>query len=166
MNKREDMPEYNELMRKAAMDPRVFVIDEFLSRSDMLALLDCVDVFVSLHRSEGFGRVVAESMLLGKPVISTNYSGSVDFAYEGTAYVVDGPLVDLKKGDYSEWEGQQWMDPDIGMAAQAMRRCVEDPSGTAAMALRGRQVIEQNHSIEAVSRRYAQRLRELGAITG
>ena len=166
MNKREDMPEYNELMRKAAMDPRVFVIDEFLSRSDMLALLDCVDVFVSLHRSEGFGRVVAESMLLGKPVISTNYSGSVDFAYEGTAYVVDGPLVDLKKGDYSEYEGQHWMDPDIGMAAQAMRRCVEDPSGTAAMALRGRQVIEQNHSIEAVSMRYAQRLRELGAITG
>lgn len=166
MNTRHEMPEYKELMRMAAQDPRVFVIDEFLSRSDMLALLDCVDVFVSLHRSEGFGRVVAESMLLGKPVISTNYSGSVDFAYEGTAYVVDGPLVELKKGDYSEWEGQHWMDPDIGLAASAMRRCVEDSTGTAAMAQRGLQVIRENHSIEAVSRRYVQRLRELGAISG
>jgi glycosyltransferase involved in cell wall biosynthesis len=166
MNKRDVMPEYIELMRVAALDPRIFVIDEFLSRSDMLALLDCVDVFVSLHRSEGFGRVVAESMLIGKPVISTNYSGSVDFAYEGTAYVVDGPLVDLKKGDYSEYEGQHWMDPDIGHAAQAMRRCVEDQAGTAAMALRGQKIIQQNHSIEAVSKRYAARLLELGVKIG
>lgn len=165
MNTRHEMPEYKELMRMAAQDPRVFVIDEFLSRNDMLALLNCVDVFVSLHRSEGFGRVVAESMLLGKPVISTNYSGSVDFAHEGTAYVVDGPLVELKKGDYSEWEGQHWMDPDIGLAAEAMRRCVEDQSGTAAMAVRGKMIIEDNHSIEAVSRRYVKRLRELGAIS-
>lgn len=164
MNTRHEMPEYKELMRMAAQDPRVFVIDEFLSRNDMLALLDCVDVFVSLHRSEGFGRVVAESMLLGKPVISTNYSGSVDFAHEGTAYVVDGPLVELKKGDYSEWEGQHWMDPDIGLAADAMRRCVEDPDGTTAMAQRGLQIVRDNHSIEAVSRRYVTRLRELGAI--
>jgi len=164
MNTRHEMPEYKALMRMAAQDPRVFVIDEFFSRSDMLALLDCVDVFVSLHRSEGFGRVVAESMLLGKPVISTNYSGSVDFAHEGTAYVVDGPLVKLKKGDYSEWEGQHWMDPDIGLAAASMRRCIEDLAQTQAMALRGKQVIEQNHSIEAVSQHYVGRLRQLGAI--
>lgn len=164
MNTRHDMPEYKELMRMAAQDARVFVINEFLSRNDMLALLDAVDVFVSLHRSEGFGRVVAESMLLGKPVISTNFSGSVDFAYEGTAYVVDGPLVPLKKGDYSEFEGQHWMDADIGMAADAMRRCVEDRAGTQAMAQRGQQVIVQNHSIEAISSRYVQRLRELGAL--
>lgn len=164
MNTRYDMAEYKELMRLAAQDARVFVIDEFLSRNDMLALLDAVDVFVSLHRSEGFGRVVAESMILGKPVISTNYSGSVDFAHEGTAYAIDGPLVALKKGDYSEYEGQHWMDPDIGLAAEAMRRCVEDRSGTQAMAERGRQIIIDNHSIDAIARRYAQRLRELGAI--
>lgn len=164
MNARHDVPEYKDLMRLAARDSRVFVIDEFLSRNDMLALLDSVDVFVSLHRSEGFGRVVAESMLLGKPVISTNYSGSVDFAYEGTAYVVDGPLVELKKGDYSEWEGQHWMDPDIGLAAEAMKRCLEDREGTTAMAIRGKHIIETNHSIGAVSQRYVNRLRELGVL--
>ena len=166
MNTQREVPEYKELMRAVALDARVFVIDEFLSRNDMLALLDCADVFVSLHRSEGFGRLVAESMLQGKPVISTNYSGSVDFAHERTAYVVNGPLVPLKKGDYSEWEGQHWMEPDIGLAAAAMRRCIEDPSGTAAMALRGQQIVLNNHSIEAVSKRYVKRLRELGAIAG
>jgi glycosyltransferase involved in cell wall biosynthesis len=164
MNSRADLPEYRELMRTAAQDLRIVVIDQFLSRNDMLALLDCADVFVSLHRSEGFGRVVAECMLMGKPVISTNYSGSVDFAFDGTAYVVDGPLVPLKKGDYSEYEGQHWMDPDVGLAAQAMQRCVDDPSGTAAMALRVQAHVQTHHSIEAVAQRYQARLAQLGVV--
>ncbi len=165
MNSKADMPEYLELMRTAAQDLRIVILDQFLSRNDMLALLDCADVFVSLHRSEGFGRVVAECMLMGKPVISTNYSGSVDFAFEGTAYVVDGPLVPLKKGDYSEYEGQHWMDPDVGLAAEAMKRCVDDPVATAAMALRGQAHVRQHHSIEAIANRYRQRFLELGLIT-
>ena len=164
MNSRADLPEYRELMRTAAQDLRIVVIDQFLSRNDILALLDCADVFVSLHRSEGFGRVLAECMLMGKPVISTNYSGSVDFAYEGTAYVVDGPLVPLQKGDYSEYEGQHWMDPDIGMAAQAMQRCVEDPNGTADMALRGQAHVQSHHSIESIGMRYRARLAQLGVV--
>jgi len=164
MNSRADLPEYRELMRTAAQDLRIVVIDQFLSRNDILALLDCADVFVSLHRSEGFGRVLAECMLMGKPVISTNYSGSVDFAYESTAYVVDGPLVPLEKGDYSEYEGQHWMDPDIGMAAQAMKRCVEDPDGTAEMALRGQAHVQNHHSIESIAKRYRARLAQLGVV--
>lgn len=161
MNTRADHAEYKTLMRLAAADPRVFVIDECLSRNDMWALLEAVDVFVSLHRAEGFGCVVAESMLLGKPVISTNFSGSLDFAHSGTAYVVDGPLVPLKKGDYSEYEGQHWMDPDIGMAAEAMRRCVDDREGTRAMALRGQNHVMRHHSVDAVSRLCRQRLGSL-----
>ena len=164
MNSRADLPEYRELMRTAAQDLRIVVMDEFLTRNDMLALLQCADVFVSLHRSEGFGRVLAECMLMGKPVISTNYSGSLDFAFEGTAYVVDGPLVPLKKGDYSEVEGQHWMEPDEGLAAQAMLRCVNDPSGTAAMALRGQAHVQTHHSIEAIAQRYQARLAQLGVV--
>lgn len=164
MNSRPEVPEHQELMRLASLDDRIVIIDQFLSRQDMLALLDCADVFVSLHRSEGFGRVVAECMLLGKPVISTNYSGSVDFAHEGTAYVVDGPLIPLKKGDYADHEGQCWMDPDIELAASAMRRCLEDAEGTAAMAARGQAYMKAHHSIEAVARQYADRLKTIGVI--
>lgn len=164
MNSRPEMPEHQELMRLAGMDDRIVIIDQFLSRQDMLALLDCADVFVSLHRSEGFGRVVAECMLLGKPVISTNYSGSVDFAHEGTAYVVNGPLIPLRKGDYADHEGQCWMDPDIELAASAMRRCLEDAEGTAAMAARGQAYMKAHHSIEAVARQYADRLKTIGVI--
>ena len=45
----------------------------------MLSLMASVDCFVSLHRSEGFGLGMAQSMYLGKPVIATGYSGNMDF---------------------------------------------------------------------------------------
>lgn len=164
MNSRPELPAYQDLMRLCAADSRIIVIDKFLSREDMLALLNNADIFVSLHRAEGFGRVIAESMLLGKPVIATNFSGNTDFAFRETAYLVDGPMIPLRKGDYADHEGQFWMDPDIGLAAEAMTRCVEDCKGTQEMALRGQQWVSTHHGIESVARLYLARLEEIGAI--
>lgn len=36
-------------------------------------------MFISLHRSEGFGLVMAEAMLLETPVIATNWSSNTEF---------------------------------------------------------------------------------------
>lgn len=162
MNSQASIPEYRELLERVATDPRIVLIDRFLPRNDMLALIDACDVFVSLHRSEGFGRVIAEAMYMGKAVISTNYSGSVDFAFEGTAYVVNGPLVSLRRGDYVEFEGQQWMDPDLEEAAEAYRQCVDNPGRTRQLAQAGLQQIANHHTIAHISGRYRQRLGELG----
>ena len=164
MNSQASIPEYRELLERVATDPRIILIDRFLPRNDMLALIDACDVFVSLHRSEGFGRVIAEAMYMGKAVISTNYSGSVDFAFEGTAYVVNGPLVALQQGDYVEFEGQHWMDPDIGEAAEAYRHCVDDPDRTRQIAQAGLLQIANHHTIAQISRRYRERLSELGVV--
>lgn len=164
MNSQDSIPEYRELLERVATDPRIILIDRFLPRNDMLALIDACDVFVSLHRSEGFGRVIAEAMYMGKAVISTNYSGSVDFAFEGTAYVVNGPLVSLERGDYVEFEGQQWMDPDIGAASEAYRQCVDDPARTRQIAEAGLQQIANHHTIAHISKRYRERLGQLGVV--
>ena len=48
-------------------DPRIHLIEGTVSRAEMNGLLAATDVFVSLHRSEGFGFGLAEAMLLGKP---------------------------------------------------------------------------------------------------
>ena len=41
------------------------------SSADLHALTNASDIVLSLHRSEGFGLVLAEAMLLRKPVIAT-----------------------------------------------------------------------------------------------
>ncbi len=164
MNSNSETKEFIELMELVKQDKRILTIDKTLSRNDMLALIDCCDVFVSLHRSEGFGRVIAESMLLGKPVISTNFSGSLDFAHEGTAFVVDGPMIELRAGDYVDYEGQYWMDPDLDMAAEQFISCYEDREKAVLIAQKGQLIIEENHSINACATRYAKRLKEIGGI--
>ncbi|MCC5023695.1 MAG: glycosyltransferase family 4 protein [Candidatus Synoicihabitans palmerolidicus] len=52
------------------------LIARTLERDEVHALEAACDVFVSLHRSEGFGLAVAETMFLGKPVISTDWSAT------------------------------------------------------------------------------------------
>ena len=52
-----------------------------------------VDVYVSLHRSEGFGLGMAEAMRLAKPVIATAYSANVDFCTSQNSLQVGYRLV-------------------------------------------------------------------------
>ena len=68
---------------------------------------------MSLHRSEGFGRNIAESMMLRKPVIVTGHSGNMDFTTPGTAALVDHRLTLVKKGEYPFGDGMPWAEPDI-----------------------------------------------------
>jgi glycosyltransferase involved in cell wall biosynthesis len=63
-------------LEAAARERNVVLIDQLESRARAYGYIAACDCFVSLHRSEGFGLGLAEAMLLGKPVIATNYSGT------------------------------------------------------------------------------------------
>ena len=99
----------------------VYFVKETLSKPQVGSLLKCVDVFVSLHRAEGFGLVMAEAMLLGTPVIATNWSANTEFMSNDIACMVDCELVELEK-DYGPFKkGQRWAEPDIQQAARKFR---------------------------------------------
>jgi glycosyltransferase involved in cell wall biosynthesis len=143
-------------------DPRITLIDKVISHEEIAALVNCCDSFVSLHRSEGFGRGLAEAMFLGKPVIATNYSGNTDFTREDTACLVNYALVPVEPGDYPESKGQVWADPDIEHAAWHMRRLVEDSAAARRLAAAGKKYIHENHSLAHVGAKYRERLERLG----
>jgi glycosyltransferase involved in cell wall biosynthesis len=114
-----------ELRGAAGADARIRVHDGFFTRVELLALLNTVDTFVSLHRSEGFGLQIAESMYLGKTVIATSYSGNMDYMTQENSLPVRHTLQPLNPGEYPEWQGQRWAEPDLRHAAQMMRQCVD-----------------------------------------
>src|SRR5215207_3821288 len=60
----------------------------------------------ALHASEGFGRIVAESMLPNTLVIATDYSGSQEVCQVETALPVPYTLVELGPDDYPLGAGQ------------------------------------------------------------
>jgi hypothetical protein len=77
-----------------------------------------------MHRAEGFGRTPAEGMLLGKPVVGTDFSGNTDFLTQDTGYPVKWTRRAVAPGEYpfSEPDEQAWWaEPDVGHAARQMR---------------------------------------------
>ena len=120
--------ERKRLMEAIGTDARIVLHDLFLCREAMFGLESVADCYVSLHRAEGFGLGLAESMALGKPVIGTAYSGNMEFMNASNSCLVGYRLIDIEKSQYPYGLGKQWADPDLAQAAFHMRRLVEDPA--------------------------------------
>jgi glycosyltransferase involved in cell wall biosynthesis len=144
----------------------VIFIDDIFSAARNAALLNTCDAFVSLHRSEGFGRLLAEAMTLGKLLIASDFGGNTDFTTPETACPVSGKLVDVEPGEYLFGEGQQWFEADIEHAAHHMRAFAENPAQFAALAANGKRHILTHHSPDAVGRLARAALIKSGMLAG
>jgi glycosyltransferase involved in cell wall biosynthesis len=111
-----------------------------------------------LHRSEGFGLMLADAMAIELPVIATGYSGNVEFMPPGSAALVPWQLQPIARtcGDYRQ--GWHWAEPDQAAAAAAMQRLVEQPAAAAAQGRRGRAAVQERLSAERLSAIVRQRL--------
>lgn len=154
------------VLKIAEADSRITIISEAFPREKLIALQALADCFVSLHRAEGFGRNIAEAMLLGKTVITSNYSGNTDFTNSSTALLVEGSIVPVRKDQYSFADGQHWFEADLESAATMMRICYEDAIRRKEIARNGQEFIRDNYSPEAVSHRYYERLKSLELFNG
>jgi glycosyltransferase involved in cell wall biosynthesis len=149
------------LREELADDPGVIFIDKSLTRSEMLGLIDQSDCVVSLHRSEGLGLLVAEAMMLEKPVIATDYSGTTDILTPSTGFPVDYRLIPVGEGQYPFAAGK-WADPDEAHAAWQMRRVLDDRSVAREKARLARRFVEKHHGLEHVAALQQARLRVIG----
>ena len=123
MNSRPDNPAWAAFRAACAADPRITLIDRTLDGPQVLGLVQACDAYVSLHRAEGFGRTLAEAMLLGKPVVATDFSGNTDFLDRDSGYPVRWTRVPVAMGDYpfvTADDGAWWAEPDLAHAAQQM----------------------------------------------
>ncbi|MBV8436343.1 MAG: glycosyltransferase family 4 protein [Silvibacterium sp.] len=151
----DDHPVWQALLAEAERDNRISIISETLTRGRLLDLYRACDCFVSLHRAEGFGRNLAEAMMLGKPVIATGHSGNLDFTTLSTAALVDYRLTPLTSDDYSFGAGQSWAEPDIGHAAWWMKRLATDGPLCQQLGRQGRIATLVSYSPESVGTSYA-----------
>jgi glycosyltransferase involved in cell wall biosynthesis len=97
-----------------------------LSPADNHALIACADIVLSLHRAEGFGLVMAEAMLLARPVIATAWSGNTEFMDNHCAVLIGSRLVPARD-DRKVYQGE-WAEPDVAEAANALWWLAEDPA--------------------------------------
>jgi len=120
----------------AAENLNAVLLEGYLSRKELNALMSAADCYVSLHRSEGFGLGIAEAMAFGKPVIATGYSGPADLMTVENSFPVEFRIVPITRDHGPYLAGLSWADPDLEHASHLMRQVVEDPAKAKA---RGRQ---------------------------
>ncbi len=138
-----------EALRWAVADRSdIMVIDEYYDAKHLAALMNVADCYVSLHRSEGFGLTMAESMALGKPVIATAYSGNMDFMSPETAYLVSWTKGSVPPDCAPYPVGATWAEPDLDEAARLLRRVFEHPDEAAEVGRRAQRAVETRHGPE------------------
>ncbi len=145
-------------IREAAAGLPVTIIDRTIDRSHINGLIQMCDCLVSLHRSEGFGLTLAESMYLGKPVIATAYSGNLDFTRRDNSFLVDYDLAPIPPGCDPYDEGLLWAEPKTEDAVKQLRSVVNSPELRRTRAAKGREYVRAHFAPENVGKLMVERL--------
>ncbi|MGR4870361.1 glycosyltransferase [Variovorax sp. LARHSF232] len=151
-------------LHRAAEGGNIKIIDAVYSPDEVLSIMDCCDAYVSLHRSEGLGLTMAEAMLMGKPVIATNFSGNVDFMNDDNSLLVPYKLEKLGRPIPPYDADFEWAEPSVEHAAKYMRRVFDDQAWAKELGARAKASALANLSLESAGHRVARRLEEIRSL--
>jgi len=162
---KENKKHVDELSNMLSGYQNIYYIDNFLKDEEMSALTAASDAFVSLHRAEGLGLIPMEAMLLGTPVISTGYSGNMEYMTKENTALVGYNLVPVKDKFIGAYLGKEyvWAEPNIEEAAENMKRLVSDSKWREGLIQNGKNVkVKLNANVMGNTMR--KRLEDIGLI--
>ena len=142
-----DCPEKVTSLRNAAIrlgiSRQLVLIAEYLSQIDIYSLTNSCDVYLSLHRAEGFGLGIAEAMQLGKAVVVTDYSANREFCTKDTSILVPSNQV-MIGGEGFARHMKSWAEPDIVFAAEALVYLRNNPAEREELGRKARQFVAEH----------------------
>ncbi len=156
-----DFKRFEEMLNAYKFKDRVVVINRTLSNNEIGNLMRCADCFISLHRSEGYGRGLSEAMYLGKPVIATGYSGNLEFMDDSNSCLVKYDLIPVMEGQYPHAKGQVWADPDPEHAAEYMLKLLSDREWGRKLGAAASRHIRTHYSYKAKGLQYLERVQSI-----
>jgi len=101
----------------------ISIIEERFSDDEMTAFQRMADVYVSLHRAEGYGLNIHEMLEIGTPTIATGWSGNMDYMPRyRNAHPVPYRLVPYEDPTFAyRGRGLTWAEPDVAAAAGKLK---------------------------------------------
>lgn len=149
LNLAKDFPEKIDMIKaeaaKLGISDKLILVTGYIPRKDVYGLTNACDVYISLHRAEGFGIGVAEAMQLGKPVIVSDYSATTEFCNHNNAIPIPYKLVPIQNGEYFA-AMRTWADADVDAAAEALRKCHDDMVFRTEIGSKGKTFVEEHFS--------------------
>ncbi len=127
--------EHRRLVESVANRPDIIVVDNFgRSAGRILGKTGCRSCYVSMHRSEGTGLMIARTMAQSIPTIVTAQGFSREFQGPQNSFQVPFVHVPVPKDELRCLPGGMWADPNLERAARAMKMVVNQPKLAAAKA--------------------------------
>ena len=105
--------------------PNIYLLHGEMDDEDMNCLYNHpkVKAFVSFTKGEGYGRPLAEFCLSKKPMITTGWSGHIDFLSKEFSVLLPGKLTETHPSAHSNTlilPGASWFTVDYGAATKAL----------------------------------------------
>ena len=116
---------FEHLVSYAGEDARILVCDTAAVACSIREFYGMIDVYVSLHRSEGYGLNLAEAAQAGVEVVATGWGLAPDIAERLQLRTVGSRLVVPldTQGVYERFPGALWAEPDVLEAADCLQAC-------------------------------------------
>lgn len=139
--------------------PPIYFFGKLEPREMIMGIHRRGDCFVLPCRAEGFGICQSAAMSLGKPTISSNYGGCLEFMTKKNSLLVDGfetPCCDMIFGHYNGY--MNWFEPSVSELKKKMRWCFENREAANRMGERGRETILSSFNSDVIGKLMLERL--------
>lgn len=136
---------YETWIRKIVEDFEYILISDNLSDEDMDKLYMAADMFVSLHRAEGFGLQLLEAMSFGCKVVATGWGGNLEYMTKDNSYLVDYHL----RGVQDMYFRGDWAEPSLESAVAQLRKARDDGFAINRRAFESALNFSMNNTIQA-----------------
>ena len=126
MDRVEILKKINEIKSQVKGDlPNIYLLHGEMTDDEMNELNNDprVKSFVSFTKGEGFGRPLLEAAVTGKPVITTNWSGHIDFLHPDYNVLIGGELKPVHDSAANQFllKDSQWFNINTAIAGRAMK---------------------------------------------
>jgi len=143
--------------------PRVEILTGQIPTRELPRLYRAVDCLVAPSRGEGWGRPHHEAMMMGVPVIATNWSGNTEFMTPENSYPLDFELVEATQvePEFAHYRGHRWALASEKHLRERMRHVQQHPDEARERGRRGREHVLRHFSLQPVAQVVLQRLKAI-----
>lgn len=143
--------------------PQVRILEGAWPREAQLALhLDC-DAYVSTDRANGWGMPCMESMALGKPTATVDWSGSTEFMNGENSFLIHptgrlepvDPRLEQMRPIY---RGHLWAEVEVDAVRAVLREMFENRAHAAQVGERARRDMQAHFGVDTIARRMTELL--------
>lgn len=143
--------------------PKVFLSKKLVDTDSVFRIHLTGDCFINASRGEGWNIPSVEAMLMGKPIISINKTGIVDYLPKDTYYPCDTKESQVTEVSWIPWysKDQKWLDINQKDLSDSMLSVRNDKLGAKNKGLKAQEYVRENFNYHKVGMAMRERLSEI-----